>query len=135
MTIALVSETVETANEAPESFTVDATLSVWNVATLTAMTRDIAKLEVKLADVDPAGHTCARQLEEDIDALILSATDSFAFDTTEIFKLQVQAAALKRYSVNRSTADLRTAYGQSRIVQVYIHDGIEEENLPTAVAA
>lgn len=132
MTIALVSETVETGTEAPESFTVDATLSVWNVATITAMTRDIAKLEVKLADVDPAGHTCAKQLEEDIDAMILAATDAFAFDTSEIFKLQVQAAALKRYATNHSTADLRTAYGQSKIVQVYIHDGIEEDSLPAA---
>lgn len=135
MTIALVSETVETATEAPESFTVDATMSVWNVATITAMTRDIAKLEVKLADVDPAGHTAAKQLEEDIDALILSATDAFAFDTTEIFKLQVQAAALKRYSLTRSSSDLRTAYGQSRIVEVYFHDGIEEDSAPLAAAA
>lgn len=135
MTIALAPEAVETATEAPESFTVDATLSVWNVATITAMTRDIAKLEVNLADVDPAGHTCAKQLEEDIDRMILSASENFAFDTTEIFKLQVQAAALKRYSTTRSSSDLRTAYGQSRIVQVYFHDGIEEDSAPMAAAA
>lgn len=119
--------------EAPQDFTTDATLSVWNVATIAGITRTVAKLEVKLADVDPAGHTCAKQLEEDIDALILSATDNFAFDTSEIFKLSVQAAALKRYSVTRATPDLREAFGQSRIV--YIHDGIEEESFPISAAA
>lgn len=105
-------------------------VSVWNVATIAAITRDVAKLEVKLADVDPAGHSAAKQLEDDIDAMILSATEQFAFNTSEIFKLQVQTAALKRYAMTRSTSDLRAAYGTSRVV--YIHDGIEEDSTPLA---
>jgi hypothetical protein len=130
MTTATVTE-VQTA-EAPESFTVDATMSVWNVATIASMTRTVAKLEVKLAENDPAGHCAAKQLEEDIDALLLAAADSFAFDTSEIFRLQVQAAALHRYSVTRSSSDLRKAYGPSKLV--YIHDGIEEDNTELSAA-
>ena len=118
--------------EAPESFTNDATISVWNAATIASMTRTVAKLEVTLADNDPAGHCAAKQLEEDIDALLLSAADTFTFDTSEIFRLQVQAAALHRYSVTRSSSDLRKAYGSSRLV--YIHDGIEEDNTELSAA-
>ena len=119
--------------EAPESFTNNATISVWSAATISAMTRTVAKLEVKLAENDPAGHCAAKQLEEDIDALLISAADSFAFDTSEIFRLQVQAAALHRYSVTRSSSDLRKAYGPSKLV--YIHDGIEEDNTELSAAA
>jgi hypothetical protein len=122
----------EATEAAPQEFTTDASVSVWNVATIAAMTRDVAKLEVKLADVDPAGHTCAKQLEEDIDAMILSAAESFSFDTTQIFKLGAQVSALKRYSVTHGTPDLREAFGPSRVV--YIHDGIEEESVELAAA-
>lgn len=130
MTTVSNEETFGTA--APQDFTTDASVSVWNVATIAAMTRDVAKLEVKLADVDPAGHTCAKQLEEDIDAMILSAAESFSFDTTQIFRLGVQVSALKRYSVTHGTPDLREAFGPSRVV--YIHDGIEEDTIELAAA-
>lgn len=127
-----VSNEATFGTDAPEEFTTDASISIWNVATIAAMTRDVAKLEVKLADVDPAGHNCAKQLEEDIDAMILSAADSFTFDTTRIFQLGSQVNALKRYSVTHGTPDLREAFGPSRVV--YIHDGIEEDNTELAAA-